>query len=289
MFELGRHYRTLVPVSCQLPIGTLSPAPVAQKLSASTGSKSCWNTVKSWLERCKLQHAECRIASMHSGWLPSRLVDVVQHGDEVVRVVSTAGFDLANTIYLSLSHCWRRKEFLTLNKANQKTFEAGILQNRLGTNFCNAFHITRDHGFRYTWIDSLCIIQRFKEDWEREAPLLNMAYKYAFLTIAAADSIDACGVLFRKQNPFLVALQEIEFALRETSLEGIDRRNMLQQKADLQVESSPWVDQITDAPLNTRTWVQQERVFSLRILYFEKTRCSRSANPWKLVKCICCP
>lgn len=38
--------------------------------------------------------------------------------------------------------------------------------------FQDAVHMTSDLGFRYLWIDVLCIAQDDPEDWSRELPKL---------------------------------------------------------------------------------------------------------------------
>jgi hypothetical protein len=43
-------------------------------------------------------------------------------------------------------------------------------------------------GFRYIWIDSLCIIQDDAEDWEVQSALMSEIYQNAVLTLAATSS-----------------------------------------------------------------------------------------------------
>lgn len=46
-------------------------------------------------------------------------------------------------------------------------------------------------GYCYIWVDSLCIIQDDRVDWEREAAKMGSVYENALLTIAATDARDA--------------------------------------------------------------------------------------------------
>lgn len=65
-----------------------------------------------------------------------------------------------------------------------KTFqEAGLLLSRL--------------GFKYLWIDSLCIIQDDEADWQRESAQMASIYAKAALTIAASASQDSQGGCYR--------------------------------------------------------------------------------------------
>jgi hypothetical protein len=42
--------------------------------------------------------------------------------------------------------------------------------------FFDATIITRELGYRYLWIDSLCIVQDFLEDWEAESQNMGNIY-----------------------------------------------------------------------------------------------------------------
>jgi hypothetical protein len=52
---------------------------------------------------------------------------------------------------------------------------------------------------RWLWIDSLCIIQDSREDWQREAPMMCDVYQNAFLNISADHAVDARGGCFRNR------------------------------------------------------------------------------------------
>lgn len=167
------------------------------------------------------------------------------------------------TDYLALSHCWGLRKFLTLSAENFCFFEAGVKDSDLVLNFRDAIHATRCLGFRYLWIDSLCIIQGSKEDWIREAPMMNQVYRNATITLAAAGSPDAYGGLFRTRNTALLVPHKTEFLLRQSNSEVL-----VTQKAYIQAGYHEWGVQVLSAKLNQRAWVLQERVLSRRTLYF---------------------
>ena len=57
-------------------------------------------------------------------------------------------------------------------------------------------YLTRVLQVRYLWIDSLCIIQTDRSDWERESARMADVYRNAYLTIAASNSkSDTVGFL----------------------------------------------------------------------------------------------
>lgn len=104
--------------------------------------------------------------------------------------------------YVTLSHCWGRKGFARLLNENYEEFtKIGIPWTEIcrNTNFRDAIQVARHLKVRYIWIDSLCIIQNSKNrvDWEHEAPLMHRVYRNSYCNIAASDSQDSDGGLFR--------------------------------------------------------------------------------------------
>ena len=69
--------------------------------------------------------------------------------------------------YTTLSHCWGKKHIVTTTKATLEQRKLEVPWLLLSRTFQDAITITRELGIRYIWIDSLCIIQDDKEDWER--------------------------------------------------------------------------------------------------------------------------
>lgn len=160
-------------------------------------------------------------------------------------------------LYLALSHCWGRQPFLVMNKRNKKDFERGMFISHLAVNFQDAIFITRQLGFRYIWIDSLCIIQGSQKDWAREAPSMNKVYRNAFLTVGAMASSDARGGLFRVRDPVVVGACPAKL-----STEDGDEVECFVVKSDF------WVSNVREAPLSQRAWVLQERILAPRSVYF---------------------
>lgn len=58
--------------------------------------------------------------------------------------------------------------------------------------FQDAIIITRKLSLRYSWIDSLCILQDSHEDWEKEAARMHLVYRDAYLTISADAGTAGC-------------------------------------------------------------------------------------------------
>lgn len=235
------------------------PVSKAPRLPDSTQDEACWVTVSRWLDRCASEHALCKESS---GWLPTRLVDVCDFGDGCIRIVDSSTIaKCSQKSYLALSHCWGAEDFLTMKETNREDFERGMLISCLPPNFQDAIHVTRRLGFRFLWIDSLCIVQRCPYDWDKEAPLMNKVYRNAFLTLGAMSSPNAYGGLFRARDAR--RLGPSPFRL---NLEGEGVVDCLVARSDL------WEAEVRRAPLNQRAWVVQERVLAPRSLYFAQSQ-----------------
>ncbi|CAG9974982.1 unnamed protein product, partial [Clonostachys byssicola] len=97
--------------------------------------------------------------------------------------------------YIALSYCWGPPE----KAKHQLKTETSTLKNRLQQIpfltlpkiHQDSVRICRALGVRYLWIDSLCIIQDDKADWDHEAERMGNVYANAYLTICAARG-DSC-------------------------------------------------------------------------------------------------
>jgi hypothetical protein len=111
-------------------------------------------------------------------------------------------------------------------------------------------------GFQYIWIDSLCIIQDDKDDWD--------IYACSVLNFAATSAKDGAGsCYFARSAANIKDLSPIK--LRVPS-RGAGRSTYLYATA------VPWQAEGIKSPLLSRGWVVQERALSRRILHFGRTQ-----------------
>lgn len=260
------HYALLSPssmclrrhTSCRLLTPDAEyPVLEAPRLGRSTNCESGWNTVSQWTKECCSSHPAC-VEPHHRKWAPTRLIDIRDYDQGHVRVVRSSTVpDLPEEPYVALSHCWGLQPFPVLHERNKAQFEDGLPASLLAPNFQDAIFAARKLGFRYIWIDSLCIIQGSIEDWRHEAPLMNKVYRNALLTLSAMDSPDAYGGLFRGRDPDAVSPHPFGVLVEGRGLvEG------LLVRADL------WESNVRQAPLSQRAWAVQERILAPRSLYF---------------------
>lgn len=133
---------------------------------------------KDWIRDCSEQHDNEMCPPIVPNDLPTRLVDVgVADGSEDPKLVVPLNGQKGE--YLALSHCWGPstvKERLLTKEATLKTRMKSIPISSMPANFHDATIITRRLGYRYLWIDSLCIIQDSKSDWETESSNMGNIY-----------------------------------------------------------------------------------------------------------------
>ncbi|KAK0642185.1 heterokaryon incompatibility protein-domain-containing protein [Cercophora newfieldiana] len=128
--------------------------------------------------------------------LPTRILNLnPRQGHDFVAVVEPG--ELVGR-YCALSHCWGTtgKEPFRTTKDNLHRVMSGISIVELPRTFQEAIALTRALRIEYLWIDSLCIVQDDKLDWEKESKTMGQIYEQAFLVIAAAGSFDSTQGLF---------------------------------------------------------------------------------------------
>ncbi|CCM05787.1 uncharacterized protein FIBRA_08020 [Fibroporia radiculosa] len=209
---------------------------------------------------------------------PSRLIDVGSDDVVLPKLVPMQELDkmeLDDLRYLTLSHCWGGAEILRLLVQNIDDLKSGIEKSTLPQTFQHAIVTTRELGYRYLWIDSLCIIQDSPQDWAYESQFMGEIYANSICTIAALAARNSHeGCFFdNTRNPLFFRPCRLldDLYVEANSNIGVDLRKGL----------SP-------LPLHTRAWVVQERILAPRTVYYgsmglawECVDCSATeAIPW---------
>ena len=178
-----------------------------------------------------------------------------------VRIVSTCSLP-PKTPYLTLSHRWGTPPSILLTEDTSFLLNDDITPHLLSYNeaaaFRHAVHVTRALGFRYIWIDALCITQ--DDELEKTTEIMHMdeIYFNSMLNISATEGRVRDGLVFNRK------------ALCTNPCRATVRLSETQEDVQLQAFPERWHLRRSEGPLNKRGWVFQERLLAPRIVHFTK-------------------
>ncbi|KAK2754070.1 hypothetical protein FQN54_007239 [Arachnomyces sp. PD_36] len=226
-----------------------------------TGSASAMQTVKRWLHACRTDdaHSACREAYCNEEKresFPRRLL-YVGGPNEKPRIVEAQGIQ---DPYCALSYCWGTKHFLATTRDNLSQNMNGIPLDSFPAVMADAISVVRMLGYRYLWIDALCIVQDDEKDWAHQIAGMHVIYSNADLTISSLVSSDCHTGLFRPRTLRVLHPVALDFwEPKQNRQSGMPRAVFPEWAQD-----NPGID----GPVHTRAWTLQEQLLSTRILYF---------------------
>jgi hypothetical protein len=153
------------------------------------------------------------------------------------------------------------------------TFESGIALDCSPNTYRDTIHTTRVLGIQYLWIDSLCIVQDSKKDWQKESLGLESVYSQSYCNIAATRSRDSRGGCFVDRpawtcHPAILDITKMN--IHNSTAQGSSQERGFGVFAES--SDSLWVEEISCSALLQRAWVFQERFLSPRILHFARNQ-----------------
>jgi hypothetical protein len=235
-------------------------------VSAFSNSDECCRLLQMWLQRCLEEQSP-----EQSSFIPTRTIDVgppdgTQEPRLVVHPTNSASFP-----WVTLSHCWGGSSPLTTNAETLREWtDSGIPMLLLPPTFRDAVSITRRLGYRHIWIDSLCIIQDSREDWDREALFMGDVYRYGELNISASAARNCHEGIFAKRNSPASFSSAVRLPFRSARLKvGLDHQEWMYVRAG---NWDSFREQITGAEstLASRGWVLQEALLSPRTVHYSR-------------------
>jgi len=117
------------------------------------------------LEECRAKHFWCRPQQSSSAVYPSRILDIGESVDSLVRLRDAQNLDDQGP-YICLSHCWGKKQPIMLTKETSSILQDGIPVSALPKTFQDAVFVTHMLRIQFLWIDSLYV----------NADLMNLSY-----------------------------------------------------------------------------------------------------------------
>lgn len=212
--------------------------------------QECVNSEKS--------HKKCRYS--RDTVLPRRVLDVGESESSSAAVELRVNETESHAPYLALSYCWGKQPHPTapvqpvlLRRSTLQDLVAGIRLESLSQSVQDAVLVTRKLGFRYLWVDALCIIQDCNIDKDREISQMASIYKNATVTLAASSSgCAADGFLSKTSRPY--------HPKTSVQIPMADGRT-----GTVYLSTEPYEP---EHPLDKRGWALQEFALSSRLLMF---------------------
>jgi hypothetical protein len=168
----------------------------------SNASDETFGLARKWLEACLSEHIHCDQARTGPVALPTRLIDAsILNGQLFLRLTYPAKSE--KVVYVTLSHCWGGAGVFNLTKGTHDSMLQEISMVLLPRSFQDAIFATIKLGYRYLWIDALCIIQDCALDWEKEAATMGDIYRGSICTISADTASDSLQGIFAKNHPLI--------------------------------------------------------------------------------------
>ncbi|KAF3038309.1 hypothetical protein E8E12_005365 [Didymella heteroderae] len=212
--------------------------------------------VQHWIRKCSEKHEKC---FEHPTNLPTRVIDV-----RTARLKLLDPSPSGAHQYAALSHCWGTcRDFLT-TRENLKERTSGFELTDLPATFRDAVTTARVLSIPYLWIDSVCILQGDKDDWEIEGSKMADVYSNATLCIGASDANDDAEGFLRQRKRIPTLDVNIIFTLPTPGRTQLTARLYTQLPL-----KRPGLHEQYPA-LHNRAWCLQERYLSPRILFFDR-------------------
>lgn len=205
-----------------------------------------FDMIKLWLRRCENNHSLC--SRWNEDSYPPGLVLI--DADQMCLVPTTH----KPARYIALSYVWGYVAQPTLTKAVLETWMSdGQLRNvDVPQTIRDAIHLVQNIGYRYVWVDALCIVQDDAASRHAQISQMHEIYLHADMTIVAADG-DNCS----EGLPGVTLGKDRVYKHHRYELPGFLSLMRVPSSTKYGIEMSPW---------RTRGWTFQEELCSRRTL-----------------------
>ncbi|EFQ94783.1 hypothetical protein PTT_07438 [Pyrenophora teres f. teres 0-1] len=237
------------------------PTPYSDSLSSA----------KTWLDDCLHTHDACHyVPTGDFSALPTRLIDMLPDGQtgSYVRIVESNMLPRVTeqVEYVALSHVWDFSQPILTSSLILDMQKKLHLKN-LPSMVRQGISVAQRLGYRYCWVDALCVLQDSRQEKERECKSMSLTFRNAALTVILDqlgtdddDDDDKSDMGFSGTTPHPAPSLFKTIAGETTSTARVPASSMLPPS----ILASP------NFGWDTRAWVLQDRLLSRRFLHLGK-------------------
>lgn len=235
-----------------------------------------------------MEHRSCR-RTAYSQPLPSRVIELTETCDSQdpcgARLIETHG--IMQGTYVCLSYCWGDSkpwnQIGQTTSANLSKYLETIPFHSLPKTVVDAIYLCYELGFRFLWVDRLCIVQDDKDDWKNEASKMCDIYNRSALTISVPLCVQSSeSFLEKRQDPHptdwkgsFATIDFIDKGSNSSRALCFVQGRLARGQASWFLENN-WVDFARDYSVShhgnrwiTRGWTFQEWILSPRVIHID--------------------
>ena len=225
--------------------------------------------LRQWIGDCNQNH---NCGPQGNIMLPTRLIDVGDSNRPICLKLD-CNAQRRSSNYVALSHRWGdenlHRRFCTY-RDNVDQFQRFIDYEKLPKTFQDAVTVTRSLDIKYLWIDSLCIIQEDKEDWEAECLRMEDVFSSAYCTITASCASGTTDGFLRPLSGGRSRGRRC-YALNG-KVESADKKSTEKSVFYICDAIDDFARDVEKGQLSKRGRVFQERALSRRTIHFTETQ-----------------
>ncbi|KAI4640390.1 hypothetical protein J4E93_008596 [Alternaria ventricosa] len=242
-------------------------------------------TARGLIKNCLENHITCSRRGKPTT-LPKRVLDLLSRDDSKSMRLNESEYiqderRYEHGEYIALSHVWGlAKGIPKTTLANLQSHKKSIPWSTLPRAYQEAVFLTRALGFRWLFIDSLCLIQDDVQEKLEDSLKMDEIFGNAFLTIAATSASDSSTQpLFPpKTQPFKIQATDNKGSLHKINVREQPTHYSFKAPFDGNAHMNEWElpfnmseEANLHTPLLIRAWPYAERLLSPRVLHFTKS------------------